>query len=142
MKPILTTILVLMVLAGMGQSPKWKSTGYQDYRDTTTKTYSLIGKDSISFHIGISECDCTFYIDGLTKKRATCKGLKRAFLETIYWNWQKDSTIFNGKKIRNTKPHWNSNMSGASFIQGTYFKNGKQIYPEYIFIKDKLFKID
>lgn len=145
---ILTFILALVALVGMGQSKtKWVEGGGWDCigcpkSDTVTKSYYLYGRDSISVEMKKEDCNCKFYIDRFDHVKRNCQGLKRYYLMRKYWNLFKEITIIKGKIIKTTTPHWDSNMGQMSMVDGVYMKKGKEVYPESIFIYNKLMTLN
>jgi hypothetical protein len=132
-------IIAIVVLSQVckGQS-KWEKTGWQypiRPNDTVTTTYTLKGKDSVSFRINVENCNCKFYIDDFNHKKHLCKNMQRHYMETLYWHWDKSYTIHLKDTINIVKPHWVNNWSEMGMIDGTYTINGKRAYPSKILYK-------
>lgn len=126
----------------LSPNPKWRQIGWSEYKESITNEYALVCKDSTSVSITVGDCNCSVYTElGETGKRS-CKGLKRHYLETKYWNIIYSVTTVNGVVIARDKPHWETNSSQFDTTQGVYMINGKQVYPAVMWCKGKAVKVD
>lgn len=139
---VLVAIVCVCLSVRCSGQGKWKECGTMYWKDTVTRTYQLGGKDSISYHIGMSECKCDFYLEIGTHDSHSCKGLQRHFMETIFWNYEKSITFIKGVKISETKPKWESNWSMGSTIDGTFTIDNKLIQPSAYYYKGKKTQIN
>lgn len=138
MKTLITTLtLILIVSIGVKAQAKperWIENGCGFYYigiaipDTINKCFRLEGKDSLTYTVNTSNCNCDFYISSYDHKKHSCKGLKRHYIETHFLYWCKNIVFVKGVKISEDKPHWDSNTSEYSSIEGEYEQNNKIAY--------------
>jgi hypothetical protein len=141
-KIILTTILLILAICCFGQKQHWRYCGYEKWRDTTTKYYSLDGKDSTSYKIVTETCNCSVWIEIGSHKKHLCKGLKRTYIEASNWDWRKKITIVKKDIIKMTPPYWQSSWGSFSLIDGFYTINGKEVQPCILIKEGKTIKIN
>lgn len=143
-----TIILILaLLIAGcckveaQSKASKWEKCGWSYYGDTTEYTYSLKGKDSIIYKIETDICNCDVYTDVGTHTAHSCKGLKRHYIMTNFYTWQKTVTMAHGKVISETKPKWVTNNGIFSTVDGSFEINGKFVQPAKLYYKDRILTI-
>lgn len=141
MKLLFTTILALIVLAGMAQERgKWHRAGWYInqqswYGDSVMINYALKGKDSISFKIEEADCGCAFYLEIGDHKKIPCKNMKRHYMETAFWEWIMPVTVVKGVVTKTGKQHWETHSGEMSTVDGTYTIGNKEVYPAKLFYK-------
>jgi len=137
-KPLIIIITLLCLtfnLKGQIKKAHWRLCGSSFGSDTTSKTFSLDGKDSLSYKIISGPACCDLWKD-YEGKIHSCKGLTLHAVSQVFWYWQLDQVYVKGKLIKSGKPYWNTSMSTASFVNGEYDFKGKQATPQYVHIPD------
>lgn len=106
---------------------------YLDYRsDTTHRSYTLKGKDSVSVRIETDNCQQFNYWIDYDGKKHDVKGLIRKHLSTDFWVWVKEEVLVKGKVIKTSPARWVNNSGMGFTYQGVYTQNGKFVQPHYI----------